>query len=87
VRGRPVVDANRPNGRNTTFQYDALNRRMLRTLPLGQSETTTYDAAGNLLTKTDFNGKTTTYNYAQVHRLTKKIPDASLSQHNVMFTY
>jgi YD repeat-containing protein len=30
---------------------------MMRTLPLQEIETTTYDAVGNLSTKTDFNGK------------------------------
>lgn len=39
----------------------------------------TYDAVGNMATKTDFNSKTTTYNYDTLNRLLKKIPDASLN--------
>lgn len=75
------------NGHNTTYQYDTLNRRSMRTLPLAQSETTTYDAVGNLLTKTDFNGKSTSYEYDTINRLKKKIPDPSLSQTTISFTY
>jgi len=75
------------NGHTTTYQYDSLNRRIRRTLPLLQSETMAYDAAGNLHTKTDFNGKTTSYQYDQVNRLTEKIPDPSLGQTTVAFTY
>ncbi len=75
------------NNHDTLFQYDSLNRRMMRTLPLGQFEITTYDAVGNLSTKKDFNGKTTVYNYDQVNRLIRKIPDASLGQPTISFTY
>src|SRR5437870_11967875 len=34
-----------------------------------------------------YQGKTTTYNYDRVRRLTKKIPDPSLNQHTISFTY
>ena len=44
-------------GRVTSYTYDALNRRASRTLPLSQIERYTYDAVGNLTTKTDFNGR------------------------------
>ncbi len=71
----------------TTYQYDALNRRIKRTLPLGQAETYTYDTVGNLATKTDFNGKKTTYSYDALNRLLSKVPDPSLSQPTVSFTY
>ncbi|MCC6220524.1 MAG: RHS repeat protein, partial [Deltaproteobacteria bacterium] len=43
-----------------------------RTLPLGQVETFTYDDNGNVLTRTDFNGNTTTHTYDVLNRLTKK---------------
>jgi RHS repeat-associated protein len=75
------------NNHTTSFQYDSLNRRMTRSLPLGQMDITTYDGVSNLSAKTDFNGKTTIYNYDQVNRLTQKIPDASLSQPTISFTY
>src|SRR5262249_8464510 len=51
------------------------------------SETYTYDAAGNLKTKTDYNGKITTYNYDTANRLMSKIPDASFAAPTVSFTY
>jgi YD repeat-containing protein len=33
-----------------------------------------YNAAGNLISKTDFNGKTTIYAYNELNRLITKIP-------------
>ena len=75
------------NSHTTTFAYDKLGRRTKRTLPLGMPESETYDLAGNLSSKTDFNGKTTTYTYDSVNRLTTKIPDASLGEPSVIFTY
>lgn len=74
-------------GHATSYQYDALNRRIKRTLPLGQSEGYTYDAVGNLATKTDFNGKKTTYSYDALNRLLSKVPDSSLNQPTVSFAY
>jgi len=48
------------------------------------SETFTYDPNGNVVSKTDFNGDTTTYEYDQFNRLIKKrYPDGS----EVLFTY
>jgi YD repeat-containing protein len=38
-------------------------------------------------TKQDFNGKTTTYTYDTLNRLLQRIPDASLHQTTVSFTY
>jgi len=37
-----------------------MNRSAVRTLPLNQFETYTYDAVGNLATRTDFNALKTT---------------------------
>src|SRR5262249_38316366 len=54
-------------------------RRVKRTLPLGMSETYSYDQAGNMLTRTDFNGKKATYSYDQVNRLLSKTPDPSFA--------
>jgi RHS repeat-associated protein len=79
-----ITDA---NNHTTSFQYDSLNRRILHSLPLSQSETKAYDAAGNVSAQTDFNGKTTTFTYDTLNRLLSKIPDASLSQPTVTFTY
>src|SRR5262249_23574430 len=80
-----ITDA---NNHITTFQYDSLNRRLSRTLPLQLgTEVTTYDGVGNLSAKTDFNGKATIYNYDEVNRLIRKIPDASFSAPTVSFTY
>jgi RHS repeat-associated protein len=75
------------DGRVTTYQYDSLNRRIQRTLPLGMYETYTYDAVGNLLAKTDFNSRTSTYTYDSMNRMLTKVPDASLSEPTVTFTY
>jgi len=71
----------------TSFQYDSLNRKALRQLPVGMVETFSYDPAGNLSAKTDFNGKNTTFTYDTLNRLLKKIPDPSLSQPTITFTY
>jgi RHS repeat-associated protein len=79
-----ITDA---NNHTTSFQYDSLNRRILRSLPLGQSETKSYDAVGNVSAQTDFNGKTTTFTYDTLNRLLSKIPDASLGQPTISFTY
>jgi RHS repeat-associated protein len=46
-----------------------------------------YDAAGNLKSKTDFNGKTTTYAYDTSNRLLSKTPDASFNANPITFTY
>ena len=74
-------------GRITRFEYDRLGRRTRRILPLGMSETSVYDVAGNLIRKTDFNGKTTTYSYDAANRLLTKVPDPSLAEPTVSFTY
>ena len=57
------------NTHTTSYQFDPRGRRTRRALPLGQSETYTYDANGNMLTKTDFNARITTYTYDTMNRL------------------
>jgi RHS repeat-associated protein len=42
-------------------------------------ETMNYDFVGNLTSKVDFNGKTTSYAYDSLNRLLSKTPDASFS--------
>jgi len=73
--------------RTTSFQYDNLNHRSVRTLPLQQSEFYSYDSLGNLQHKRDFNGYTTSFTYDGLDRLLLKIPDPSLSQPTISFTY
>ncbi|MEK6280646.1 MAG: PKD domain-containing protein [Acidobacteriota bacterium] len=75
------------NNHITRFEYDRLGRRTKRILPLGQFETYAYDSNGNLQSRTDFNGKTTTFNYDSMRRLLLKVPDPSLNQPTVSFTY
>jgi RHS repeat-associated protein len=79
-----ITDA---NNHVTSFQYDSLNRKALRQLPVGMVETFSYDPVGNLSAKTDFNGKTTTYTYDVLNHAHQKIPDPSLSQPTITFTY
>jgi YD repeat-containing protein len=40
-----------PNTHTTSYNYDQRGRRLQRKLPLGQAESYTYDASGNLLTR------------------------------------
>jgi RHS repeat-associated protein len=55
------IDANQ---QTTTWTYDKLGRVLSRTLPLGMTETFSYDnKSGNLLSHKDFNAKTTTFSY------------------------
>jgi RHS repeat-associated protein len=75
------------NSHTTRFEYDHLGRRVKRILPAGEFETYSYDSAGNLLSKTDFKDKTTTFTYDVMHRLLSKVPDASLGQPAISFTY
>ncbi|HKR11221.1 MAG TPA: PKD domain-containing protein [Pyrinomonadaceae bacterium] len=71
----------------TRFEYDQLGRRVKRILPGGQFETYSYDLGGSLQSRTDFNGKTTTFTYDAMRRLRTKVPDASLNQPTISFTY
>ena len=75
------------SGRITRFEYDALNRVIKRILPLGMAELYTYDQVGNLATRTDFRGKQTSYEYDALNRITARIPDATLGEPSITFTY
>jgi RHS repeat-associated protein len=79
-----VTDA---NGHTTTYVYDHLNRKSQRTLPLGMSETWTYNMYGDNLTHVDFRGKTTTMTYDALARLLTKVPDPTLGEPTVTFTF
>jgi YD repeat-containing protein len=52
-----------PKGHETTFAYDADNRRISRTLPDLAQETWKYDTFGRLSVHTDFKGQSTRYLY------------------------
>ena len=54
---------------------------------MGQGESMQYDAGGNLLFHTDFNGNTTGYQYDSMNRLLSKTPAASLSEPAIGYTY
>jgi RHS repeat-associated protein len=75
------------NNHTTTFEYDRMGRRTRRTLPLGMSETFTYDTGGNLSSRVDFKGLKTTFNYDALNRLVSKVPDATLNEPTVTYTY
>ncbi len=75
------------NNHTTTFEYDRMGRRTKRTLPLGMSETYTYDQGGNLINRVDFRGLKTTFNYDALNRMVSKVPDVSLGQPTVTYTY
>jgi RHS repeat-associated protein len=81
---KTVTDA---NNHVTAYEYDLLNRKTKRTLPLGMSETFTYNLYNDQLTHKDFRGKTTTTTYDTRGRLLTKVPDPTLSEPTVTFTY
>ena len=56
-------------------------------MPLGQQKLLGYDSAGNLASRKDFNGKVTTYGYDAMNRLRYRVPDPSLGEPTVEFTY
>jgi RHS repeat-associated protein len=75
------------NNHTTSYTYDNAGRRLTRTLPLGQQELLGYDDAGNLASRRDFNGRITTYGYDAMNRLRYRVPDSSLGEPTVEFTY
>lgn len=60
-------------GNVTTYEYDALGRRIKATDPLGQSEIYAYDNMNNLITVTDRNGTVTDNTYNALKNLTNVI--------------
>lgn len=58
-----------PNGHVTQWTYDNVRQVLSRILPMGMLEHFTYDLAGNLFSKVDFNGDTTTYQDDDMNRL------------------
>jgi RHS repeat-associated protein len=85
-------------GRETVFEYDALGRQIVVTLPdldgAGGEDppevSYTYDLVGNLLTETDAEGNVTTYAYDNIYRLitvTEADPDGGGAQTSPVTTY
>ena len=74
---RPVGDPAPPtltdaNSHTTQNGFDVLRQLKTETMPSGNlTQTRTYDPAGNLLSLTDYNGKTTTYTYDALNRITQ----------------
>jgi YD repeat-containing protein len=67
---------------------NSLIARGPRPLPLGQVEAMAYDAVGNMTSRKDFTGKTTTFEYDTNNRLLKRTPDASFAGESaVSFAY
>jgi len=56
-----LVSQTDANGHTTLYTYDLAGNRASRTLPGGESEGFTYDAANRLVGHTDFNGNLTTF--------------------------
>ena len=58
--------------KHTLFTYDKLDRRIKRVLPEAQGESFFYDAVGNLIIHTNFDGRITDFRYDALNRLLKK---------------
>ena len=85
--GRNMLTQTDASGRQTRFEYDLRNQMTKRILPLGMAETFTYDPIGNVLSMVDYRGKRTDYVYDQLDRMLNKIPDPSLGEAPVSYTY
>ena len=58
-----------PDGNETSYSYDALNRLVSTTDALGNTTVYSYDADGELITETDANGQIINYTYDGAGRL------------------
>ncbi len=65
------------NVNTTTFAYDGLDRLNLTTYPNASTETATYDADSNVLTRKTRAGATIPYTYDTLNRLSTKSPPSS----------
>lgn len=59
-------------GRSTRYVYDALGRRLERQLPSGDMERCVYDLVGNLLVRTQYNGRILVQSFDSQNRLIQK---------------
>src|ERR1043166_2934890 len=75
------------NNHTTRFEYDKLGHWIQRKLPGNQSELFLFDAVGNMTKHTNFDGKITQMDYDVLNSLLRKIPDSSLGQPTISFTY
>ncbi|MDA8248906.1 MAG: DUF6531 domain-containing protein [Rhodospirillales bacterium] len=82
-----VTDGHAPSGNVTTFAYDGLDRLATTTYPDGSTESLTYDANNNVLTKTTRAGATITYQYDTLNRLHTKTFPAGSTEAPVTYTY
>ena len=71
-RGRPV-EVRDGLGQVTRLTYDARDRLVALTNALGQAARWTYDAEGQVLSHTDFDGRTTSNEYDVMGRLTRTV--------------
>lgn len=68
-----IVD---PNGKMTSFIYDELDQLVEKHTPDGQVTGLTYDNNGNVIGESDSSGRTISYEYNKINKVTKKIlPD------------
>jgi RHS repeat-associated protein len=85
---RQLVSITEADGGVTSYQLGALGRRLVRFRAFGSGfDQYTYDAALNLKTQRGPNGKLTTYHYDGMNRLTSVVPDASLNEPTISYTY
>jgi RHS repeat-associated protein len=61
-----------PGERVTSFTFDQFGHQLTHILPMGQSESMTYDAFGRLSTQTDFANLQTVYHYDALGRVYEK---------------
>lgn len=74
-------------GHETRFEYDKLGRETARTLPDGKTESKTYWPTGSLKTRTDFIGRTTSYDYNENEQLsTRTYPAGTLPAESFTYT-
>lgn len=66
----------------TRRTYDANNRLLGETLPLGQSRQVGYDAAGQVEQDTDFKGQVTTYTYNPAGQVTRRQAGPDVVSHD-----
>ena len=71
-------------GRQTRFEYDVLSRRVKESLPGTQTQSFAYDATGNLIRHTNFNGIILTNQYDALNRLTNK---TSINGYQIRYAY